>query len=443
MSRQVVSAARRLKGELRVPGDKSISHRVALIAGIGEGECAISGLSSADDVNATLRALEALGVVISHSNSQVEASKHLPGGLERKILVHGRGWDGLRAPAAPIFCQNSGTTARTLVGVLAGRPFTTSLDGDASLRSRPMLRVVEPLRAMGASIEGGPEGSRLPLSITGGKLVGIDHDSPVASAQVKTAVMLAGLQASGATSLGEPAPSRDHTERLLMYLGVPIERSTDRLIVKSTDIRNASSLSVPGDLSSAAFLLVAAAIVPGSEVTVHDVGLNPTRTGILDVLARFGAGVEITGVIEVSGEPRGSVTVRAGGAGPVEVSGADVVRTVDELPLVALLGAFAEGETIIQDAAELRVKESDRIATTAAGLAAMGVPVEILPDGLVVKGPARLRGTRVDSAGDHRIAMALAVAALSAEGDTEILGWESVRVSYPEFLDDLAVLVER
>ena len=295
---------------------------------------------------------------------------------------------------------------------------------------------------MGAAIQGAGESETLPLVVHGGPLRGIEFHSSVASAQVKTAILLAGLQAAGTTLVGEPARSRDHTERLLQYVGVLIEKSADQLIVKSTNIHNASSLSVPGDLSSAAFLLVAAAILPGSEVRVHDVGLNPTRTGILDLLGGFGASVTIEETSEVCGEPRGTVLVRPGDRRPLDVSGSEIVRAIDELPLVGVLGAVAEGETVIRDAAELRVKESDRIATLAAGLAAMGVEVVIRPDGLIIRGPARLKGARVDSGGDHRIAMALAVAALAAEGETEITGWESVGVSYPEFLGDLNQLVE-
>jgi len=441
MSRQIIKPAKRLAGELRVPGDKSISHRALLIAGIGEGDCAISGLSTADDVSATRAALEALGVVISHTNSQVEVLKPSTGTLDSQILVEGRGLAALRPSPDAIFCQNSGTTARCLAGILAGRPFETRLDGDDSLRRRPMGRVIEPLHKMGATVEATDD--RLPLLIRGSDLTGIDYRSPVASAQVKTAVLLAGLQASGKTAFHEPSPSRDHTERILEFLGVPIERSIDRLIVKSTDIRNASSLSVPGDLSSAAFLLVAAAILPGSEVTVRDVGLNPTRAGILDVLRRFGADVSISRQRDECGEPRGDVTVRAADRRPVEIAGAEIVRTIDELPLVAVLGAFSEGETVIRDAAELRLKESDRIATLAAGLRAMGMEVRVFDDGMAVAGPAKLQGAGVESAGDHRIAMALAVAGLAAEAPTEVSGWESVAVSYPEFGRDLDALAER
>lgn len=443
MNRQVVSPARRLTGALRAPGDKSISHRALLLSGIGEGGCAIEGASPSADVGATQRALEQLGVVIRLSNPKVEGSKVSTRESEREILVDGDGWNGLQAPREPIDCQNSGTTARTLIAVLAGRSFSSKLQGDKSLSRRPMKRVVDPLSEMGATITGPEGGAHLPLEIQGAELKAIEYRSEVASAQVKTCLLLAGLQATGETVFSEPELSRDHTERLLGYLGVSIDKSTDRLIVKATNIRNASSLSVPGDLSSAAFLLVAAALLPGSEVTVAGVGLNPTRTGILDVLRRFGADVAVTQEREVCGEPWGDVTVRAADRKHVVVEGSEVVRTVDELPLVAVLGAFAEGETIIADAAELRIKESDRIATLTAGLASMGAQVEVRADGMVVRGPARLRGAEVDPAGDHRIAMALAVAALGAEGETGIADPDCVAVSYPSFWEDLEALAER
>ena len=440
MSRQVIRPAKRLLGEILVPGDKSISHRALLVAGVGEGLCSISGLSSSEDVAATTAALASLGVVISNHNPEVERRKQSTRGLDSQILVEGTGWQGLRESARSIFCQNSGTTARTLAGVLAGRPFATTLEGDHSLSSRPMRRVIDPLTKMGASIKATDD--RLPMTIVGGGLQGIDFESPVASAQVKTAVLLAGLQASGTTSVGEPTLSRDHTERLLEYLGVFIEKTPDRLIVKSTNIRNASSLNVPGDLSSAAFLLVAAALLPGSDVTIRSLGLNPTRSGILDVLRAFGAEVAVSEERVACGEPVGTVTVRSGDRKPLYVGGELVPRTIDELPLVAVLGAFGEGTTRIADAAELRVKESDRIAAMAEGLAALGATVDTAPDGMTIRGGSGLRGGDVSSRGDHRIAMALAVAGSAAQGDTAIEGWEAVGVSYPEFLRDLKLLIE-
>jgi 3-phosphoshikimate 1-carboxyvinyltransferase len=443
MSRQILRPARRVLGTLRVPGDKSIGHRALIVSAIGQGTCHLRGLGPSLDLAATLDSIGRLGVRMVDSKSLVEGHEVSTRELVWEVLVEGRGWAGFRKPDEHLDCRNSGTTARLLLGVLAGRPFTATLDGDASLRRRPMLRVVEPLREMGAVIEGPQGGDRLPLRVRGGRLRGICHRMPVASAQVKSCLLLAGLQAAGETEIEVPAPSRDHTERLLRYLGAPLRQERNRLIVQSTDLHNASELSVPGDLSSAAYALAAAAILPGSEVRVDDVGLNPTRTGFLDVLRRFGATVQILGEREECGEPRGTVLVRAGDRRPVQVAGVEVPRAIDELPLVAVLGTVAEGETVIADAAELRVKESDRIATLAAALVAMGASVEVRPDGLVVRGPARLRGATVNAAGDHRIAMALAVAALAASGETVIEGWESVHVSYPRFLEDLERLVER
>ena len=444
MERHVIVPARRVFGDVRVPGDKSISHRALLIAGIGEGSCDIIGASSSLDVLASRKALGSLGVhVIGDGNPQVEDEYLSTREFDWKILVNGRGFQGLREPDRAIDCANSGTTARTILGILAGRPFTTSLQGDKSLSRRPMARVVAPLRSMGARIEGERDGDRLPLRVYGRELTGISYRSPVPSAQIKTCLMLAGLQAEGETVVEEPATSRDHTERMLEYLGVSVERTLNRVVVKSTNIQNASVLKVPGDISSAAFLLVAAAILPGSRVSVRELGVNPTRTGILDVLRRFGAAVEVTDAHEECGEPRATVTVSAGDRRPVSVSGDEIPRLVDELPLVAVLGAYAEGESTIADAAELRVKESDRIAGTAGMLGAMGVDVVPTPDGMTIRGGGPLRGASVDANGDHRIAMAAAVAALGAEGETAIQGWDSVAVSYPRFGSALEDLIER
>jgi 3-phosphoshikimate 1-carboxyvinyltransferase len=296
---------------------------------------------------------------------------------------------------------------------------------------------------MGAVITGPDGGDHAPLRVLGGVLRGADHRLSVASAQVKSALLLAGLLAEGETSVEEPAPSRDHTERLLQYLGVPIASSRNRLSVKSTNIQNAS-VTIPGDISSAAFLLVAAALLPDSDVSIEVVGLNPTRTGILDILRSFGARIEIADAREESGEPVGAVHVRPGGdRRPLEVAGDLVVAAVDELPLVAVLGTAADGVTVVRDAAELRVKESDRIAAIVEGLRLMGASIEGTPDGFEVRGPSRLRGAVVDAAGDHRIAMSLAVAALTAEGETTITGWDSVGISYPGFERDLEQLVVR
>jgi 3-phosphoshikimate 1-carboxyvinyltransferase len=402
----------------------------------------ITGLSPATDVSSSRSAIEALGIQIlnSHVNVQTSASSTPP--LDFQVLLSSPGTQGWRSPAVPIDAGNSGTTIRLLLGALAGSSASAELTGDESIRRRPMNRVVKPLQEMGASITGRDGGEHAPLQVIGRRLKGRAHVLPFASAQVKSALLLAGLLAEGETSVSEPAPSRDHTERLLRHLGVPVVSSRNQLIVKSTNIQNAS-VTIPGDISSAAFLLVAAALLPGSEIAIEQVGVNPTRTGILDILRAFGAHVEVSDLEDESGEPRGTVRIRAGDRKPLDVSGDLVVTALDELPLIAVLGSLAEGETVLRDAAELRVKESDRIAAMVDGLTRMGGVIEGTPDGFVVHGPARLHGAAVDAAGDHRIAMALAVAALTADGETTISGWDSVGISYPSFERDLEHLVVR
>ena len=407
---------------------------------MGEGDMEIQGLSPAEDVASSRAAIEALGVQTFDSDVRVESFEPLTSRLDSQILLDGRGMGAWRAPEGIIDVGNSGTTIRLLLGQLAGSSLAATLTGDGSIRSRPMKRVVTPLREMGASISGEADGDHAPLVVAGSRLRGVAHTLSVASAQVKSALLLAGLLAEGDTSVEEPAPSRDHTERLLEYLGVPIVRSGKRLIVKSTNIQNAK-VTIPGDLSSAAFFLVAAALLPGSGIEITGVGVNPTRSGVLDVLRLFGARVDVDDVIEESGEPRGTVRVSQDDRRPLELAGEMVVAALDELPLIAVLGTAAEGETFVRDAAELRVKESDRIATIVDGLSRMGASISARPDGFVVRGPTRLHGAEVDAAGDHRIAMALAVAALTADGPTTISGWDSVAVSYPGFEQDLGRLV--
>ncbi|HLW17277.1 MAG TPA: 3-phosphoshikimate 1-carboxyvinyltransferase [Actinomycetota bacterium] len=441
MKRQIViSPSRRVEGSIRVPGDKSISHRALLVGAMGEGEMEIEGLSPAVDVASSRVAIGSLGVQTLDLNVRVESVEPSTSSTDSQILLDGRGMGSWRAPEGVINVGNSGTTIRLLLGQLAGSPVSTTVTGDGSIRGRPMKRVVAPLREMGASISGEDDGDHAPLVVAGGRLHGVAHTLPIASAQVKSALLLAGLLAQGETSVEEPAPSRDHTERLLEYLGVPIARSGKRLIVKSTNVQNAK-VTVPGDLSSAAFFLVAAALLPDSAVEITGVGVNPTRTGVLDVLRMFGARVEVGDVIEESGEPRGTVRVSHGDRRSLDLAGEMVVTALDELPLVAVLATAAEGETVVRDAAELRVKESDRVATIVNGLSRMGAEISSRPDGFVVRGPTPLRGAEVDAAGDHRIAMALAVAALTADGPTAISGWDSVAVSYPGFEQDLGRLV--
>lgn len=407
---------------------------------MGEGEMEIHGLSPAADVASSRAAIESLGVHTLDSNVRVESLTPSTSALDSQVLLNGLGVGRWRAPDTPIDVGNSGTTIRLMIGQLAGSSVSATITGDGSIRSRPMRRVVAPLRDMGAAISGKDDGEYAPIAIAGRKLHGASHELPIASAQVKSALLLAGLQAEGETSIEEPADSRDHTERLLKYLGVPIATSGKRLIVKSTNIQNAK-VTVPGDLSSAAFFLVAAALLPDSDVLISGVGVNPTRTGVLDVLRTFGARVHVGDVVEESGEPRGAVRVSYGDRLRLDIGGEMVVAALDELPLIALLGTAAEGETVVRDAAELRIKESDRIATIVDGLSRMGADITALPDGFVVRGPTRLQGASVDAAGDHRIAMTLAVAALTAEGQTAISGWDSVAVSYPGFEQDLGRLV--
>lgn len=409
---------------LRVPGDKSIAHRALLLNAVAEGSALVRGLPAGRDVHATREALQALGIAIEE--------------VREGVRVRGEGaWiaDG------PVDCANSGTTARLLLGVLAPRarrPVT--LTGDRSLSRRPMDRAAGPLIAMGARIAGegtaaGSVPSRLPLTVTGAPLRGVRHRPVVASAQVKSALLLAGLAADGPTVVEEPAPSRDHTERMLERMGARIERVDARITLGPGAVR-ALDVDVPGDFSSAAPFLALAAARPGARVAVEDVGLNPTRTAFLGVLRRMGADV----VVEETAadpEPRGRVVVRGGALAGTRIDADLAPRLIDELPLVAVLGARAEGETVVTGAAELRVKESDRIRAVVHGLRAMGAVIEELPDGFAVRGLARLSGARVDAASDHRIGMALAVAAALAEGGSELDGAEWVDVSYPGFFERL------
>lgn len=412
-----------------------------MVAAMNRGPFDLTGLAPALDVRSTLRAVGALTSSKSLHKLEVELSDTSTRRFGFQVIGESAGWDAFRG-AGTIDVGNSGTTIRLTAGILAGSSTSAVLTGDRSIKRRPMGRVVEPLRAMGATIAFLEGDGCAPFRVDGGPLTGINHELAVASAQVKSALIFAGLRASGSTSITEPGPSRDHTERMLGHLGVQIDKQIDRLIVQPTDLQGPCSISVPGDMSSAAFFLVGAAI-SGGAVEVRDVGINPTRAGILDILRSFGAQVEVVDPHERCGEPVATVRVEAGDRRPVEVSGALTVSAIDELPLVAVLGAFAEGDTVVTDAAELRVKESDRVATIAAGLGALGVEVEPTPDGFVVhgRGGYGMAGAQVDAHGDHRIAMSLAVAASTLpEGETLINGWSAVDVSYPGFGEDLDAL---
>lgn len=433
---RVRGPARPLVGAVAVPGDKSIGHRAVLFGALTDGVCEVSGLSGGEDNRRTVDALRALGARIDDAG---------PG----RATVHGVGLRGLGAPAGPIDCGNSGTSMRLLAGLLAAQPFGATLVGDESLSRRPMRRVAEPLERMGARLSGQP-GSKAgdiypPLVVEGGRLRGITYDSPVASAQVKSAVLIAGLHADGPTEVREPGPSRDHTERMLAGLGAPIATPAPgvaRVDPTGWDGRLAARpLRVPGDPSSSAFL-VAAALVAGAGgpegVLVRDVCVNPTRTGFLDVLRAMGARIEERGRRDEAGEPVADLVVASAPPAAlrgVTIAGEVVVRAIDEIPILAVVAARAAGETVVRDAEELRVKESDRVATTVAMLRAFGVDAEERPDGLVVRGaPDRpLLPADVDPAGDHRIAMAAAVAALCAAGETRIRDVANVATSFPTF----------
>jgi 3-phosphoshikimate 1-carboxyvinyltransferase len=411
-----VAPGRPLRGLLRVPGDKSISHRAAILGGIASGVTRVSGFLRAEDCLSTLRCLRALGVAIEEQRDTLE--------------IHGA---PLVEPGDVLDVGNSGTTIRLLAGVLAGHPFHSVLTGDASIRRRPMARVAEPLRHMGARISGRQGGCLAPLAIAGGSLRGIAYATPVASAQVKSAILLAGLFAQGETSVTEPSQSRDHAERMLGAFGVPVTRAGLTTRLNGPAALRGTAVRVPGDISSAAYFLVAGALVPGSEVAVADVGINPTRTGVLDILRMMGACVEVRDERQAGGEPVGTVAVRAGPLRGVVIGGAVIPRAIDELPVLAVAACLAAGETVIRDAAELRVKESDRVAVLARELGRLGADIEPQPDGLVIAGGRRLHGGRVRSGGDHRIAMALAVAGLCADGPVIIEDSACVETSFPGF----------
>ncbi len=422
---RVVRPARRLRGELRVPGDKSITHRAVLLGAIGCGDSRFRAPGVGADTRASLSLVRELGV-----GWQLSANE---------LVVGGRGLAGLSAPADPLDCGNSGTTMRLAAGLLAGQPFRSTLTGDASLRSRPMDRVIAPLRAMGADVQGECNDTRAPLRFGPAALRGIAYELPVASAQVKSALLLAAIQSEGATLIRQPAPSRDHTERMLRRQGARLDLDGLDIHCEAGGGLAPLDLVIPGDLSSAAYWLAAAALHPDAEVVVRGVGLNPTRSGILDVLRRMGADLSIEVECEEP-EPSGTLRVRSSNLRADRVDGAMIPRLIDEAPLVALLGTHAQGTTRIADAAELAVKESNRIAVTAAVLSTLGAEIEACPDGLVVAGAGGTHAGEVDAAGDHRTAMLLAVAGLTGEGPVTIHGADAVEVSYPSFWDDLETL---
>jgi 3-phosphoshikimate 1-carboxyvinyltransferase len=422
-SDKTIKPAKRLEGSLRFSGDKSISHRYAMLAALAEGASEIHFFAESADCQSTLDCLEELGV-----------------GIERQgnlVRIEGVGLRGLRQPQRQLDAGNSGSTMRMLAGILSGQAFRSSIGGDASLSRRPMKRVMEPLTQMGASIQSS-EGGMPPLSITGGALKAIRYEPPVASAQVKTAVLFAGLFAEGTTEVVEPHRTRDHSEVALEQMGAEIGRHGSTISLRGAPRLKGRKLYVPGDISSAAFFMVAGLLVPGSNLTFHDVGLNPTRTAIIEFLQSIGGDVKVLKADSLNGELIGDLQVCAGPLRGGQISPEFVPSLIDELPVLAVLGTQAEAGLVFHGAQELRVKESDRIAAVARNLRKMGAEVEEFPDGLRIPGRQRLRGAEVSSYGDHRIAMAFAVAGLVAESPTTIKDSACVQISFPKFFETLA-----
>jgi 3-phosphoshikimate 1-carboxyvinyltransferase len=410
------------RGTVKVAGDKSISHRAVMFGALAEGATTISGFLAGEDCLATLAAFQRMGVTIDGPD---------PVG---NVRVEGVGLHGLRRPDGPLDMGNSGTSMRLMAGLLAGQTFDSELTGDASLCNRPMGRVAEPLGRMGAAVEALGEGGRPPLRIhPAGGLKGIHYHLPVASAQVKSAVLLAGLYAQGTTCVTEPAPTRDHTERMLTAFGYPLERDGATVCLAGGARLTATDLAVPGDLSSAAFFLVAAAITPGAALTIEGVGTNPTRRGVLDILQTMGADIREANPRTLGGEPVADLVVRGGTLKGIEIPPDLVPLAIDEFPVLFVAAAAADGRTVLREAAELRVKESDRIQVMADGLQALGVAADPLEDGIIIDG-GPMSGGRVEALGDHRVAMAFAVASLVAGGPIEIGGAAAIRTSFPDFL---------
>ena len=416
----------RLEGTVVPPGDKSISHRAALLNSIADGEAHVSNFCVGDDRSSMIGCLRGLGVEIEkHHDCPVSESPEC-------FRIVGRGTDGLAEPTDVLYSGNSGTTMRLVSGLLASQPFFSVINGDSSLRRRPMKRILLPLSLMGAEVSGRGGGSLAPLAFNGGGLHGIEYDMPVASAQLKSCILIAGMYAEGETSVRQPAESRDHTERMMAAMGADVDRDGLRVAVRPSSLRSLD-IQVPSDISGAAFWLVAGVAHPNARVTVKGVGVNPSRTGVLDVLQEMGADIRIENVREDGNEPSADLVAESSELRGIEIGGDIIPRVIDELPVLAMAASQASGRSVFRDAAELRVKESDRISATVDGLAALGAEISETEDGMVIEGGARLTGAGVQSHGDHRIAMTMAIAGLAAAGETLIEKSEAADVSYPAF----------
>jgi len=418
----------KLFGELNIPGDKSISHRSVMFGSIAHGKTTVTNFLPGEDCLSTISCFRKLGIKIEET--------------EEELIIHGNGFDGLKEPNEILDVGNSGTTIRLLLGILAGRPFFSTLVGDRSIGKRPMTRVTEPLTKMGAAIDGREHGLYTPISIRGGKLNPIHYKLPVPSAQVKSALILAGLQAEGESVIIEPAAARDHTERMIRMFGGEIHQENGSIRVTGGQRLTAAHVHVPGDISSAAFFLVAGAIVPDSEIVLKNVGLNPTRTGIIEVMKKMGAAIELISNQDDTFEPSGDIVIKTSKLTGTVIEGDLIPKLIDEIPIIALLATQAEGQTIIKDAEELKVKETNRIDTVVQELKKLGASIEATEDGMIINGNSQLTGGTVSSHGDHRIGMMLSIAALLCKHDVFLEDAEAISVSYPNFFTHLNSLIQ-
>ena len=430
MGNIIVKPAKSIAGEITVPGDKSISHRAVMLGSLGDGRTEVADILRSEDTLRTIEAFRLMGVDIEESHNGT-------------LSILGRGLDGLKEPTDVINAGNSGTTARILSGLLSGQRFFSVITGDASLRSRPMARVADPLKMMGAKIWGREDGRLAPIAINGGGLTSIDYDSSISSGQVKSAILFAGLYANGTTTVKEPIKSRDHTERMMSAFGADIKVADTRVTVVPGRRLSGQTITIPGDISSAAFFIVASIILSDATLTIRNVGLNPTRTGIVSLLKRMGAKIDIRNERDNGGEPVGDIIIKSGQLKGIEIGTEDIPWMIDEIPILCVAASLAEGRTVIGGAEELRVKESDRIAVMTEELTKLGVRVEEKKDGMIIYGASGFKGASCNSHGDHRVAMALTIAALKANEESVIENSECIDTSFPGFVELLESVVER